>query len=271
MRGNTIAAAAGFFLASQGNVSWGLLAAVLFGTACIIAASCVINNYIDRSIDAAMLRTQKRGLVSGRISAKEAFVFAAVLFVIGFTLLALYTNALTVYIGILGVVFYVAVYGVAKRRSHHGTLIGSISGSTPPVAGYTAVTNELDTAAVILFLVLTFWQMPHFYAIAIFRKSDYAKAKIPVLPLAKGMLRTKLEIYLYIIAFIFATLSLTLEGYTGLSYAFIMLGLGLWWLLVALQGFRAADDTAWARKVFGISLLSLLVLSGLLMIDVFLP
>jgi heme o synthase len=271
VRGNAIVATAGFLFASRGSVNFWQLVATVSGLSLIIASACVWNNYLDRNIDKKMKRTKGRALVTGRIPVLHALLFGTTLGAFGTYLLFIYTNLLTTWVALFGFFAYVVVYGIGKRKSIHGTAIGSISGSVPPVVGYVAVTNQLDAAALLLFLVLVTWQMPHFYAIALFRKKDYEKAGIPVLPVIKGNYVTKVEIVLYIITFIGACASLTLLGYTGITYTLVMLLLGLYWLNQAIQGFQAKKDDAWARKLFGISLILLLSFSLMISVDHFLP
>ena len=239
--------------------------AVLFGLAFVIGSGCVFNNLIDRKIDKKMERTEKRALVTGEISVKNAVIFAVVLLLLGILLLS-YANILTVGVAILEHFFYVVIYGIFKRRSVHGTLVGSISGAVPPVIGYVAVTNTLDLAAAILFLILVFWQMPHFYSIAIYRKKDYASAGIPVLPIVNGITATKKQIVFYVIAFTFASLSLVTFEYKGLFYGVGMIVVGTLWLYEGVKGLSLSDSEKWAKKMFGFSLLALLVWSVLVSI-----
>lgn len=261
VRGNVITAIAGFLYASQGNIQLSLFAAIIVGTALIIASGCVANNYIDRNIDAAMVRTKKRGTATGDVGAIQAIGFSAVLGIIGLIILATQTNLLTVIIGLIGFIDYVVLYGIAKRSGPISTLVGSISGSTSIVAGYTAVTNELDAAAILLFLVLATWQMPHFYAIAIYRQKDYAAAKLPTLPAVKGMLATKREAVFYGVLFIVATTLLYILSQASIVYLCVVLVVSLWWLYHIAKGFSAKDDVAWAKKIFRQSLIVLLVFS----------
>ncbi|MET0779334.1 MAG: heme o synthase [Candidatus Saccharimonadales bacterium] len=271
--GNALNTAAGFFFAASYYRHFDLwtLLAVLAGSSLVIASGCVVNNYIDRGIDVKMERTKKRALVQGTISGQTALIYGGILGVIGFTILALYTNWLTVGIGAVGYFFYVVMYSVFKRRSVFGTLIGAVSGAVPPLAGYVAVTNSLDSAAITVFLILVFWQMPHFYAIAIYRLKDYKAAGIPVWPAKKGIPSTKIQMVAYIIAFTVTAASLTLFGYTGLTYLGVVLGLGMAWLLRALEGFNAVDNTAWARKMFFFSLIVTLVMCAILSVGPLLP
>lgn len=253
-------AIAGFLLASKGHVHYWLLIETLLGISLVIASACVYNNYLDREIDKKMERTRHRALVEGVVSTRAALTYATVLGIVGFAVLAIYTNWLTVAVGLIGIIFYVVVYGVAKRRSVHGTLVGSISGAMPPVAGYLAVTNHLDAAAWILFLILVFWQMPHFYAIAIYRLKDYRAAGLPVLPVSRGIEVTKRHILLYIVAFGVAASLLGVFGYAGWVYMTVAVVLSLLWLVVGIRGYGAKDEVRWARKMFGLSLLVLTIL-----------
>jgi protoheme IX farnesyltransferase len=176
-----------------------------------------------------------------------------------------------VLIGLIGIIDYVILYAYFKRTSVHGTLVGTISGATPPVAGYCAVSGRFDLGALLLFLVLVFWQMAHFYAIAMFRAKDYKAAGIPVLPVVKGMRATKIQIVAYIVAFILATLLLPVYGFTGYIYSVVVVSIGLLWLRVAIIGFNAKDDIVWARKVFKYSLIALLVFSIMVSLANILP
>ncbi len=269
--GNLLNTAAGFLLVSKWHFGFGLLLATLGGTALVIASACVINNYIDRKIDVKMARTKKRALVTGSISGRSALAYASLLGLLGFVILGAYTNRLTFGLGVVALFTYVVLYGITKRRSVHGTVVGSIAGALPPVAGYTAVTNHLDGGALILFLILACWQMPHFYAIAMYRFNDYKAAGLPVLPVKKGIRTTQVQIVLYIIAFTVAVLALTAWGYTGYTYAAVMGSLGIIWLLRAMQGFKAVDDKVWARKMFLFSLIIILTLAIMLAIGPLLP
>jgi protoheme IX farnesyltransferase len=269
--GNLLSMAAGFFLASQRDIDLGLLLAVGAGTALVIGSGCAFNNYLDRDIDAKMERTKKRALPAKQISGKNALIYASVLAVLGFLILGFFTNALAFLTGVVGLVFYVVVYGIAKRRTPWGTVVGSIPGATPPVAGYLAVTGVFDEAALLLFLILVVWQMPHFYAIAIFRLQDYKAAGIPVLPAVRSALTVKKRILAYVVAFILSAPLLTLLGFTGFIYALGVSLLGLAWLWKGINTFGMADNAKWARGMFGFSLLVLLGFSALLSFDVLLP
>jgi protoheme IX farnesyltransferase len=162
---------------------------------------------------------------------------------------------------------YVFVYAAAKRGSYHGTLVGAIPGALPPVAGYVAVSGSLDLGALLLFCILVFWQMPHFYAIAIYRRAEYKAAGIPVISVAKGVPSAKRAILLYIVAFMIASLCLALAGYVGWIYVVIMALMSVIWLVVGVKGLHAPDSDSWARMMFRYSLIVTLVFSILISVD----
>lgn len=270
IRGNLLTAAAGYLFAGHFHVT--TFIAMLAGLGMIIACGCVLNNYIDRDIDKLMERTKKRALVSGTISTTSAMVFAAALGIFGTLVLVYGTNLSTAYLALFGLFAYVVLYGVAKRKTVYGTLVGSISGAIPPVVGYAAAANSLsDAAGFMLFALLVVWQMPHFYAIAMYRAKDYAKAQIPVLPLVKGMQATKIQILTYIAGFISVSALFTFWGHTGYIFLAVMLLLGTWWLRVGLTNLRILDDEKWGKKMFLTSLVVILVTSIMLPLGALLP
>lgn len=266
--GNAITTAAGFALASKGHFDYWLFFATLMGLSLIIASAGVFNNYIDREMDAKMARTKSRALVKGLISSKNALLFATFLGIIGTFILAFYTNFLTVLVAFFGFFIYLVLYAFWKYRSFYGTLVGSLAGAVPPVVGYCAVSNHLDLGALLLFAILVLWQMPHFFAIAIYHLKDYANASIPVLPVKKGMYITKIHMLLYIIAFTLTALMLTLTGYTGYLYLVIAALLGISWLGLCVRGFNSNNDVRWARMMFAYSLVVIMALSIVIPFDV---
>ena len=252
--GNLITLAAGFLLASKGVINFGLFLATLIGLALIMASACVFNNYIDRQIDKKMERTKNRVLVKGLISGYNAILFATALGLLGFLILLLYTNFLTAFIAAIGFFVYVVLYSLWKGRTIYGTAIGSIAGAIPPVVGYCAVSNHFDAGALILFSMLVLWQMPHFFAIALYRLDDYMAAGIPVLPIKKGIWRTKVHMVLYILGFIVAASMLTLFNYTGYLYLIVATSCGMMWLGLCVMGFNSDNDQIWGRRMFQLSL-----------------
>lgn len=267
IRGNLFAVVAGFLLASRGDVDIWLGIWTAIGSALVIAGGCVFNNFIDRDIDKKMTRTSKRAMPTGSISPLGALVYGAILGFFGFVVLYNFTNNLTVFVGLFGLLFYVFVYAYFKRATEYGTLIGSISGAIPPLAGYVAVSNEIDKGAIAVFLILVFWQLPHFYAITIFRAREYAKAGIPVLSLTRGIKVAKYSIVAYIPVFITVSLLPYFYSLVGRPYVIIMTIAGIYWLYTAVVNFNVLDDEKWAKKVFGTSLLVLTAFTLAIFID----
>jgi protoheme IX farnesyltransferase len=149
--------------------------------------------------------------------------------------------------------------------------VGSVPGALPPVAGYLAVTNNFDLGALLLFLIMAVWQMPHFYSIAVFRLKDYAAARLPVLPVKKSVKLTKIYILFYIAIFLTVAPLLTILGYAGYTYMLAMGIVGLMWFWKGIDSFASGDSERWARKMFGFSLIVLLVFSMTLSLDAWLP
>lgn len=266
--GNLIATVGGFLLASQGRPDWPLLVATVLGVALVVASGCAINNCIDRDIDACMARTRTRVLVTGAMSVKAALAHGIVLGVAGFACLALLTPLLTLAWVAFGFVIYVGAYSLwLKRGSVYGTVVGSLSGAVPPVAGYCAAAGHWDNGALILLAMFCLWQMPHSYAIAIFRFADYERARIPVLPVVRGIPAAKRQIVLYILAFFVATILLVVGGYAGYGYLAVACATSAWWLRMALGGRRAPDDVVWARQVFIFSIITITALCVTMAVD----
>lgn len=246
--GNLVTLFAGFLLASRGGIDWKLLFVTLLALSCIVACACVLNNILDRDLDRKMSRTKERPLVQGKIKTWQALVFALFLGLLGNALFYFGTNLLTTLLANLGLFIYIVLYTLWKGSTIYGTAIGSIAGALPPVIGYTAVKNEIDLGALLLFFALILWQMPHFFSIAIYRFDDYSRAKIPVLPIEKGMLRTKVHMTLYIIGFIVVSALLPMNH--------LLIGaVGLAWLALCVAGFNCGDDHLWGRRMFRVSLL----------------
>jgi heme o synthase len=269
--GNALSAFAGFLFASRGHADVLLFVWLTLGTTLVIASACVLNNYLDRDIDAKMARTKKRAELFKTVGPRQAIIFSIVLGVVGIGLLLL-TNWWVVLIEIIGFIDYVVFYGMwAKRRSVHGTLVGSISGAAPILAGYVAAAGRIDLGAVLVFLVIFVWQMPEFYSISIYRRKEYAAAGVPVIAVVKGVKHTILQIFAYTLLFVVFALLLGMSGYGGVTYTLTMAACGAYWLWLGAQGFRAKDSDAWARRMFKFALIILLVFCGLITIDAWLP
>ena len=269
--GNAMSAAAGFLFATHRHVDFPLLLEMLAGITLVIASACVANNYLDKDIDAKMARTQKRALVQGTVSDKAAMIYAVILDFAGFFILARYTNALTVIAGLIGLYAYVLAYGWGKRHSVWGTLIGSIPGAMPLLAGYLAVTNTIDTTAVLLFALMAVWQLPHFYSISIYRMKEYKAAGLPVWSVKKGEASTKKQIVILIAIFMILNACLGFLHYAGRAYFFVMIVLSMLWLDKGLRGWENPNPEAWARGMFGFSLIVLMGWSVMLAVNAWLP
>ena len=267
--GNLVSVAGGFFLPARCDIDWKLFLATVVGLSLVVASGCVINNCIDRDIDAKMQRTRNRATVTGAICTRRVFLFGVLLGVLGFVLLLLFTNPLALSFAVFGFVVYIGLYSLyMKRRSVYGTLLGSLSGAVPPVVGYCAVLGRFDSGAAILLALFSLWQMPHSYAIAIFRYQDYLAANIPVLPVTQGIVRAKLHITLYIALFAVAAVLLPLSGYTGVAFVAVACTTSCWWLAMALRGYHQnIDINVWARQIFGFSIVTITALSISMALD----
>lgn len=260
--GNFITTLGGFFLAAQGSIDILLLLLTLLGTTLVVASGCVVNNVIDQDIDTKMQRTQNRALVKKTISPTVALIYALVLGIIGFSILWSGVNGYAFLFAMIGFIVYVGFYSLwTKRTSIHQTVIGSISGASPPVIGYTAVTHQFDVAALLLFLAYALWQMPHSWAIAIYRFDDYKNAGIPILPVARSIYRTKIECVIYILLFAAVLNGLYCFGYTNIFFLITFNALTAYWLYLSVIGFKAENDQLWAKRFFLYSVILITLLS----------
>jgi protoheme IX farnesyltransferase len=270
--GNLMTTVAGYLFAAQGEIKWGVFSALTIGTWAIIASACVINNYLDRDIDAVMARTKQRPILTGEVTPRQALIYGVTLGLVGVVILGYFTNLLVVAVGVLGWVTYVWLYGaLSKRKSVHGTLVGAVSGAAPILAGYVAASGVVDLGAVLVFAALFFWQMPEFYSIAIYRKKEYAAAKIPLITIVKGVKLTIVHILFHTAAFVVSVLLLLALGYTSVSYAVIMGICCTYWLYLGVRGLNAPDVDSWSRRMFKFSMIVLLVFSLMISIDIYLP
>ena len=266
--GNLIAAIGGFFIGAQGNFHVITFIATMIGLGFIIGSACVFNNILDRFIDAKMPRTQHRALPTGKISVLRAFLFGKVLILFGSVILYSFTNTTTLLVALAGVVLYVCVYGWAKRTTPLATEIGSIAGATPPVVGYTAVTHTLDTTAFIIFLLLVFWQMPHFFAIALFRQKEYARAKLPIVSLKRSFGYIHRMTLIYSVLFVLAGVALYMTDAVRTLYILIFIAAS--YLVFRAVFSSSKTPLLWSRRVFKAYMLALLLWSLGSCIDSFL-
>lgn len=264
--GNLISVAAGFFLAAKSEpANFLLLLTTLVGVGLVIASGCVVNNIFDRDIDQKMKRTQNRELVMGNINIDAAFVYALVLLLNGTALLFQLVNPLSAVVVLLGYVFYVFFYTMwYKRNSVYGTLVGSISGAIPPLVGYLAVTNYISLEAILLFIMFCLWQMPHSYAIAMFRMQDYRDAGIPVLPVKEGITKAHQHMKAYVVAFSAVAIGLFMLGEAGYEYLAVSAAVCFMWTRVTFQKVNYNNYIQWSKAVFKVSLLVVMSISGVL-------
>lgn len=255
IRSNLIAAFAGFWLASRWDIHFGLMIMTLLGTMLVMASACVFNNYFDRDLDIKMERTKKRALPTGRLAPKVVLWYAIILGITGLAVLFLFSGVLAGVFGIVGIFVYAVVYTMwLKRTSTWSTSVGAISGAMPPVIGYVAVTQTVDMGAWLLFALLFLWQPPHFWALGIRRVEEYRAAGFLLLPVVKGIKRTKIQMIPYIALLVPLPILMYAYGYAGIFFLVISLLLSLVWLYLAIKGFRAKDDTAWSKKMFFFSI-----------------
>jgi heme o synthase len=205
--------------------------------------------------------------VQGRIAAVHALILGLLLSIFGLSLLALFTNMLTILVTFAGLLVYVVFYSLWLKRSPHGTWVGSLSGAVPPLAGYCAASGQLDTAGLVLFAIYAFWQFPHAYAIAILHLQDYARASIPVLPVVRGVARVKRDMPFYVAVFTLCALLLYFTHNTGMSYLAVILFLGLAWIRSTWRDRKCADDRRWARKSFVYSIVMVMAMSLMMSVD----
>jgi len=264
--GNLITAAGGFFLAAKGRIEIAMLLPTVGGISLVVASGCVFNNCIDRDLDRKMARTRNRVLARRLISPKSAAFYAVLLGFGGLSMLRAAANMACVAVVLGGFMIYVGVYSLyLKRRTAYSTLIGSLAGAAPPLAGYCAAAGGFDPGALILLIIFSLWQIPHAYAIAVFRCDEYAAAALPVLPGKQGGSAAKPHMVAAVMVFAAAAPLPTLAGYTGFFYLAAAVAMGLSWLVLAW--WEAPDVRAWSRRLFLFSILTIAVLSLMMSVD----
>jgi heme o synthase len=255
-----LTALVGMSLSVPGALPWQVLIPAMLGIALLSSAAAAINHIVDEKIDTVMGRTHNRPLPAGKISITNAIVFAASIALLGFILLYTLVNPLTAFLTLAGLVGYSFVYTMyLKRATPQNITIGGLAGAIPPLLGWTAMTNEVAPNALLLVLIIFTWTPPHFWALAIHRKNDYAKVNIPMLPVTHGVSFTKTQILLYTVLLFIVCL---LPYLVGMSNWFYLLGactLNLIFIGYAWQlKFNAKEETAMATFKFSIVHLMLL-------------
>jgi protoheme IX farnesyltransferase len=257
----------GMFLAVPGIPPW---RALVFGTLGIWLASgsaAAFNHLIDERIDKLMARTARRPLATGKLNARQVLVFAAVLGVVSMVVLATQVNVLTAWLTFGGLIGYALVYtAYLKRATPQNIVIGGLAGAIPPVLGWTAVTGALHPFALQLCLIIFVWTPPHFWALAIFRREDYARAQIPMLPVTHGVRYTRWQILLYTILLVLVSLLPSITGHSGLIYFGGAAVLGIGFLYYAFR-LMSPPDEYFAMRVFKYSVIYLMALFAFLLAD----
>lgn len=257
----------GMFLAVPGMVPLDVLILGNLGIALVAGSGAAVNHLIDYKVDSLMRRTHNRPIPQGRVDPRHAAVFAAVIGVIGMAILLLWVNPLCAWLTLASFVGYAFIYtGYLKRATPQNIVIGGLSGAMPPLLGWSAVTGTIEPGALILVLIIFAWTPPHFWALAIHRKDEYAKTGIPMLPVTHGEQLTKVHILLYTIIMVMITLLPWLTGMSGPLYLLgaVVLGAGfLGW--AALLLWKPKPSTA--MDTFRYSIVYLMVLFIVLMVD----
>jgi len=260
-------AVVGMFLAVPG---WPPLSALIAGTLGIgLAASsaAAINHLLDQRIDAVMARTRDRPLPTGQLEIKQVLIFALTLCVLSMSILMVWVNTLTAVLTFLSLIGYAIVYTVwLKRATPQNIVIGGAAGAAPPVLGWTAVTGTIDPNALILFLIIYVWTPPHFWALAIHRRDDYAAVDIPMLPVTHGVRFTRWHILFYTILLVLVTTLPYLTGMSGLLYlaGVTVLNMGFLWYALRLL---STNDEGLPMQTFSYSVIYLMVLFVFLLVD----
>jgi protoheme IX farnesyltransferase len=266
-RMNVLMALGGFALAGRGFPP-GLVAAATVGTGLAVSAANTLNQYLERDVDGLMARTAGRPLPNGRLDPRFALAFGIALGALSLSVLALAVNPPSALLALFAMVGYVGVYTPLKRRTPLALLIGAIPGAVPPLIGWTAATGTVDLPGLALFAILLVWQLPHFLAISLYRKDDYARAGILTVPVVRGDAVAKAQAIAWSVALLPISLSLVPLGVAGWIYGAAAVLLGAWFVGWSLRGLRADAGVAWARGFFLFSVLYLPALTLALAADV---
>lgn len=241
------------------------------GIALAASSAAAINHFIDQKADAVMARTQNRPLPKGELSSRHVLIFAALIGALSMTMLIIKINALTALLTFLSLIGYAVIYTVyLKKMTPQNIVIGGAAGAAPPVLGWTAMTGEAHHHSLLLFLIIFVWTPPHFWALAIARRDEYAKVEIPMLPVTHGVEFTRLQILLWTILLLITTLLPYLTGMSGLIYLTSAVALGLGFIYFAVQMMLRKDNKT-AMRTFGYSIIYLMLIFAALLIDHYFP
>src|SRR5690554_189014 len=262
-----LTALVGMCLATPTWVAWDILVPGLLGIGLMSGSAAAVNHLVDRHIDARMARTLRRPLPSGALSPKRVLTFATLIGLAGFIVLAVWVNMLTAWLTLASLVGYAMVYTMyLKRATPQNIVIGGLAGAAPPLLGWTAVTNEIHPFAILLVMIVFTWTPPHFWALAVHRAKDYAKADIPMLPVTHGIEFTKTCILLYTILMGIICLLPYIVGMSGVIYLVGSSVLSIWFLAYAWK-LKFAPNKLTAFNMFKFSIWQLFALFILLLAD----
>ena len=264
-------AVVGMFLATPGMVPWSALIFGTLGIGLAAASAAAFNQLVERHIDSEMARTYRRPLPTGTLTTRQALTFAVGLCVIAMSLLVLLVNPLTALLTFLSLIGYAVVYTLfLKRATPQNIVIGGAAGAAPPVLGWTAVTGQVDPNSLLLFMIIFAWTPPHFWALAIHRREEYARVDMPMLPVTHGVKYTRLQVLLYTIILVVATLLPFGTGMSGVLYLVGALGLGGLFLYYAIR-LQSGKDSKLPMQTFGYSIIYLMALFAFLLVDHYVP
>lgn len=265
-----LTAIVGMQLASPHFIALRVLILGTIGIGFTSGAAAVINHLVDQRIDAVMSRTKQRPLPTGRVTSRQAFLFAIVLSILGVGILIAFINVLTAILTLLTFFGYAIIYSMyLKRATPQNIVIGGLAGAMPPLLGWTAVTNHLDPQALLLVLIIFTWTPPHFWALAIARYQEYAKAEIPMLPVTHGIHFTKVNILLYTALLVAASLLLYVFEVSGIIYLIGAIILDAGFIFYALKLYQSDTNTKIAMQTFRYSIFYLMTLFVVLLVDHF--
>jgi protoheme IX farnesyltransferase len=261
-----VTSAVGMFMATPGVVPWEILVYGNIGIGLCAASGAVINHLVDERIDTIMARTHNRPIARGRVGKLQAGLFAAVLGILGMAILILKINQLTAWLTLFSLIGYAGIYTLwLKRATPQNIVIGGLPGAAPPLLGWTAVTDQIQGHGLLLVLIVFAWTPPHFWALAIHRREDYAKAGIPMLPVTHGVRFTSLHILLYTLVLLAAALLPFATGLSGMLYLVGATFLSLIFLYWAIAIFRG--DPKAPMATFKFSLIYLMLIFVIMLLD----
>ena len=262
-----ITAMGGMVAAAGGLPDAAIATAVLVGGALAAGGAHALNHYFDRDIDAVMGRTSGRPVAAGRVTPQRAFVFGVLLNAAAFAMLTSMANTLSAVLTLSATLFYVLVYTMSlKRTTPHNIVIGGAAGAVPPMVGWAAITGEVGIEALYMFSIVFFWTPPHFWALALLIKDDYARAGVPMLPVVAGVAETKLQIFLYTLMLVALSVLFFATGTVGWLYLSAAIALGAPFIYYSWRLLRRPESEG-ARGLFQYSLAYLALLFAAIAVD----